>query len=72
MPDTKRIAAEILALEHNPFPKGKKIKRIKGAKDEFIRLRIGGYRVLYDVSGKEVLILDVVRRKDLEKWIKTH
>lgn len=65
-----KIINAILALENGPFPKGKKIKHLKGLEDEFVRLRVGDYRVLYEVVGENISILGVVHRKDLDRWVK--
>ncbi|MGB5932635.1 MAG: type II toxin-antitoxin system RelE/ParE family toxin [Anaerolineae bacterium] len=39
-------------------------------RDQFIRLRVGDYRVVYEVIGDEVRILAVVHRRDLERWLR--
>lgn len=57
-------------LGDDPFPRGKSVKRIKGPKDEFFRLRVGDYRVLYSVRGECVDIEDLVYRSDLDKAVK--
>ncbi|HLA94063.1 MAG TPA: type II toxin-antitoxin system RelE/ParE family toxin [Actinomycetota bacterium] len=51
---------------------GKRVKSIQGARDTFHRLRVGEHRVMYDVLAEErtVLILGVVHRGDLERWIR--
>lgn len=51
---------------------GKTVKTIQGASDSFHRLRVGDYRVMYDVLDDEevVLVLGVVHRGDLERWIR--
>ena len=51
---------------------GKTVKTIRGVSDSFHRLRVGAYRVMYDVIGEErvVLILGVVHRGDLERWFR--
>jgi len=68
----KRIRNEVLKLADNPFPEGKKWKRLKGVDRSFVRLRVGDYRVMYDVVSNAVHILGIVHRKDLEKWIRQH
>lgn len=65
-PERCRLTKAILALAENPYPPGKKWKRLKGLHDQFGRLRVGDYRILYEVSGEEVHILAVVHRRDLE------
>jgi len=50
-----RIARRIDSLAENPFPS---IKKIEG-EDELYRLRVGDYRILYQVQGKVLLVLIV-------------
>ena len=52
--DRKRIGKAIEKLAAGPFPQGKSVKRLQGPKDEFFRLRVGDYRVLYDVRGENL------------------
>lgn len=49
------------------------MKTIRGADDTFHRLRIGGYRVMYDVIDADhvVLVLGIVDRADLERWLRS-
>ncbi len=51
---------------------GKSVKTIQGGSDSFHRLRVGDYRVMYDVIDEDrvILILGVVHRGDLERWIR--
>lgn len=51
---------------------GKSVKSIKGTSDAFHRLRVGDHRVLYDVIDAErvVLILGIVHRGQLERWLR--
>ena len=51
---------------------GRSVKTIRGADDAFHRLRIGDYRVMYDVIDKDrvVLVLGIVDRGDLERWLR--
>lgn len=51
---------------------GKKVKTIQGASDSFHRLRVGDYRVMYDVIHEDrvVLVLGIVHRGDLERWLR--
>jgi mRNA interferase RelE/StbE len=73
-PKTERARLEraIDALSQNPRPPGKLVKAIQGTKDAFLRLRVGSYRIMYEVSDpkKVVLILGIVNRKDLEEWLR--
>lgn len=52
---------------------GKSTKTIvQGVADSFHRLRVGDYRIMYDVLEKErvVLVLGIVHRGDLERWLR--
>lgn len=48
---------------------GKRVKSLRGQRDEFTRLRVGTFRVIYEPKRSErlMLILDVVHRRDLER-----
>lgn len=52
---------------------GKTTKAIRGRADRFFRLRVGDYRVMYDVIDGErtLLVLGIVHRRDLERWLRT-
>ncbi len=51
---------------------GKAVKTIQGIRDSFHRLRVGDYRVMYDVIEEDqvMLVLGIVHRADLERWIR--
>lgn len=51
---------------------GKGVKTIQGAGDSFHRLRVGDYRVMYDVVPEDrvLLVLGIVHRGDLEHWLR--
>lgn len=68
--ERERVVPAILALEKNPFPSGKKWKRLSTTGGRLIRLRVGDYRVLYEVEGNVVYVLSVVHRRDLERWLR--
>jgi len=57
-------------LHENPFPRGKLIKKIKGKRSTFYRLRVDKYRVFYSIEGSNVVILKVIGKKDADKFIK--
>ena len=48
------------------------MKTIRGTDDTFHRLRIGDYRVMYDVIEADlvILVLGIVDRADLERWLR--
>jgi len=48
------------------------VKTIQGVSDSFHRLRVGDYRVMYDVIEEDrvILVLGIVHRGDLDRWIR--
>ncbi len=52
---------------------GKTVKTIRGADDTFHRLRFDDYRVMYDVidDDRTILVLGIVDRGDLERWLRS-
>ncbi|MCI0526467.1 MAG: type II toxin-antitoxin system RelE/ParE family toxin, partial [Nitrospira sp.] len=65
------IVQAVRSLSQNPRPSGKSFKKLKGrvVVSQFIaqyRLRVGPYRVLYDVDEqcKKVVLLKVVKRDE--------
>jgi len=65
------ILRQIKALERDVFPDGKCIRKLKGLKGAFYRLRVGEYRAVFDVESDSVTIHRVINRKDLERVIST-
>ena len=51
---------------------GKKVKTIQDLSDSFHRLRVGDYRVMYDLIPEDrvLLVLGIVHRGDLERWLR--
>jgi mRNA interferase RelE/StbE len=49
-----RLQHRIDSMTENPFPRG--VKKLS-AEENFYRLRIGDYRIIYQVQGKALLIL---------------
>ncbi len=70
--DRKRIQRAIDGLATNPRPPGKLVKAIQGPDDEFLRFRVGDFRILYEVfdADRVVLIHGIVSRKELEEWLR--
>jgi mRNA interferase RelE/StbE len=65
-PAAERIARSIDALTHQPLPPG--VKKLAGD-DELWRVRVGEYRVIYQIQDA-VLLVTVVRighRRDVYK-----
>jgi len=60
----ERIAAKIMQLAIDPRPDG--VVKIKGADNEY-RIRIGNYRVRYEIDDEDliILLLQCKHRKDV-------
>ena len=54
----ERITKKITELSINPFPSG----RIKLGGEEYYRVRVGDYRILYAVKDKTLLIYKIDKR----------
>ena len=65
-----KVLEAIKKLETSPFPRGNVIKRLKGVKPPLYRLRVGDYRVIYHLEERDVKVLFVIARKDLEWALK--
>lgn len=52
---------------------GKRVRTIRGTADSFHRLRVGDYRVRYDliVEDRVLHVLGIVHRSDLERWLRS-
>ena len=77
--DLKRLPANrryqllkgLKRLESDPAPDGDAIKVIvQDPKKKLRRLRIGDYRIFFEVEGDEVYVLRCVHRQTLEKAIR--
>lgn len=62
----------ILSLETEPLPDGVRRKKLSGVRPALYRLRAGSWRILYEIEGRTVRVLDVVRRRDLETWLRRY
>jgi len=62
------LAAKAAALSRG----GKSVKTIQGTKDRFHRLRIGDHRIMFDLmpDDRVLLVLGIVNRSDLERWLR--
>jgi len=52
-----RLINEIEGLAENPFPPG--VKRILGREEKLFRIRVGDYRILYEIFPDRMVILIV-------------
>ncbi|MFH1017641.1 MAG: type II toxin-antitoxin system RelE/ParE family toxin [Pseudomonadota bacterium] len=66
--DQARIVQAILTLEINPLPIG--VRKLSGYEDVY-RIRVGTYRVIYNVEGRKLLIivLKIGHRKDVYRGL---
>ncbi|MBF0378564.1 MAG: type II toxin-antitoxin system RelE/ParE family toxin [Desulfamplus sp.] len=58
-----KIVRKLIALKEEPLPKG--VKKLQGRSG--YRIRVGGYRILYEISetDKQIEIFSVAHRKDV-------
>jgi mRNA-degrading endonuclease RelE of RelBE toxin-antitoxin system len=75
--DRDRVRSALDRLAHDVTRpgrvSGKLVKTIRGTEDTFHRLRVGDHRVMHDVidSDRVILVLGVVDRADLERWLRS-
>ena len=77
--DLRRIKAHLRSavraalethLRHEPEKTSRsRIKRLQGLRRPQYRLRVGGVRVFYDISGTTVEILAIVTKSEAESWL---
>lgn len=68
-----QIAGKLKTLKTVPLPTGKnRIKKLRGYNPPLYRLRVGDKRILYRISGGEVILLKIVDRKKLKKELKKY
>ena len=60
-PDQIRIRKSLSEIALDPY-KGRKV--VSAEIGQF-RWRVGNYRIRYDISGKDVIILRVIKREDV-------
>jgi mRNA interferase RelE/StbE len=61
------VSEKISALAENPRPVG--IEKLSGSEEDFYRIRIGDYRVLYTIQDKVLLILIIKVRHRREVYL---
>lgn len=66
----EKIILALQTLKDNPFPRGKLIKKIQGTKTNYYRLRVDKYRVFYMLEGNRAVILRILGKKDVERFIR--
>jgi mRNA-degrading endonuclease RelE of RelBE toxin-antitoxin system len=67
----RRIKTKLNELKEDPFTARAKadIKRLKGPKRDYFRLKIGDHRAIYVVEGKKVLVAKILPRSKAYDWI---
>lgn len=63
----EKVLEDLTHLERNPFGPPPKVKRLKGKGIGQWRLRVGQYRVRYDIVGKDVPLYRVRHRKEIHR-----
>ena len=61
----QRIVEKAIGLKTDPRPVG--VKLLKNKKDRSYRIRVGDYRIVYDINDvlKRVEIIDIGHRRDI-------
>jgi mRNA interferase RelE/StbE len=65
-----QVLSNFKTLEENPFPRGKLIKKIKGKRTSFYRLRIDKFRVFYGIQHMKIVILRIISKKEADRYMK--
>jgi len=65
-----KVLSDLKILQENPFPRGKLIKKIKGKKTVFYRLRIDKFRVFFEIQDMKIIILRILSKKEANRFIK--
>jgi mRNA interferase RelE/StbE len=65
-----KVLSDLKTLEENPFPRGKLIKKIKGKKTSFYRLRMDKFRVFFEIQHMKIVILRILNKKEADRFIK--
>ncbi len=66
----EKIIRALQTLKDNPFPRGKLIKKIRGSNSDYYRLRVDKHRVFYMLEGNRAVILRILSKKDVERFIR--
>jgi mRNA interferase RelE/StbE len=63
----KIIKEKLLLLAENPESLKNNIKRLKGSKEEYYRLRVGSYRIIFKKEKKRlvIVIIRIGHRKEI-------
>ena len=61
-----RVSRKIFALAENPRPLG--VEKLSGSEEDFYRIRVGDYRVLYRIEDRILLIIIIKVRHRREVY----
>ena len=65
-----KVVSDLKILKENPFPRGKLIKKIKGKKTTYYRLRVDKFRVFFEIQPMKIVILWIISKKEADRYIK--
>jgi len=65
-----KVVSDLKILKENPFPRGKLIKKIKGKRTTFYRLRIDKFRVFFEIQPMKIVVLRIISKKEADRYIK--
>lgn len=65
----KETRARIKRALRSVDPSRSTVKRLKGPKRDYFRLRVGEYRVMFTVEGKRVLVVKILHRRIAYSWV---
>jgi mRNA interferase RelE/StbE len=65
-----KVVSDLKILKENPFPRGKLIKKIKGKKTPFYRLRIDKFRIFFEIQPMKIVVLRIISKKEADRYIK--
>ena len=60
-----RIKRALRAID----PSRSTVKRLKGPKRDYFRLRVGEYRVMFTAEGKRILVVKILHRRFAYSWV---
>ena len=64
----KKALAELYDDPYRSRPKAD-IRKLKGPNRDYYRIRIGNYRAIYIVDGKNVMVAKILPRSSAYKWL---
>ena len=65
----KHILSKMIKLSKSLYDFRKDVKKLKGLGKDIYRFRTGDFRIIYMLSGFEIVILRIIDRKDLLKIV---